>query len=380
MKKKIFIVAGEASGDYLGAKLIEALDLSSFEIQAIGGPLMAKAGAKIVQDYQKIALMGFFEVLIKIIPLLLFLNKVKKIIKKYKPDLIITIDSPSFNFRLIKSLKGLAPAIHYVAPSVWAYSPERVKIVKELYQGILLLFPFEVPYFNSMPHYLVGHPLLEVELILNSITLEERLKKDQNPKNIKITLLPGSRLMEIKNHLPILLEAAAKLLNQYKALDFYLITLPELEETLNNYLNTSPIKNKIHLISDSHEKKKILEKSSLGWVKSGTVTLDFLGSTVPAITFYKVSAITLFFLKKKLKISHFNLVNIINNDDILPELLQDNFTSDNLYKKTIELLENNNEREKIIRAYYRAYDKIYQEEKPSQKAAKIIESYVNKKF
>ena len=101
MKKKIFIVAGEASGDYLGAKLVEALNPDLFEIKALGGPLLKGAGAEIVANYQKLAVMGLTEVLKKIIPLWFFLRKIQKIIQKFKPDLIITIDSPGFNFRLI---------------------------------------------------------------------------------------------------------------------------------------------------------------------------------------------------------------------------------------------------------------------------------------
>jgi lipid-A-disaccharide synthase len=373
MKKKIFIVAGEASGDYLAAKVIEKLDPNLFDIKAVGGPLMAKAGAKILEDYSILAIMGLAELVTKIFSLWWFLKKIIKVVKEFEPDLLITIDSPGFNFRLVRACKGKFPALHYVAPSVWAYKPERAKIVEDLYQTILLLFPFEVPYFSSMSHFVVGPSLLEEELIISSISEEERLAREDSDE-IKICLLPGSREVEIKRHLPILLSAAEKMLIKFQdKVTFTLLTLPELEKTLTKLLETSPIKDKILLSSKRASNKKIREESSLAWVKSGTGTLDFLGATVPAITFYKVSPITFWFMKGKIKISHFNLVNIINNSNILPELIQDNFTADNLYNLTLELLDKKR-KESIIKAYYKAYNLIAQEEKPSHKAAKIIKN------
>jgi lipid-A-disaccharide synthase len=383
-KKKIFIVAGEASGDIIGANLIKSIGGSQYEIYGIGGDMMKDAGVKILFHFEKIAIIGLFEVLLNSFKLIKYMKQTIAEIIQYKPDLIITIDSPGFNFRIIKSLRNLLTfkAIHYVAPSVWAYGANRAQLVSNLYDHILLILPFEREYFTHMPHTFVGHPIVEDNsCLLRQISTEEVFMRDKtifNSKDWIITIMPGSRKSEIKKHITTLI-ATIQLLRQHfqgkQNIKFIFLTLPHLKNFLTNYMKDFSDIN-VMISSDVEKHNEIIQSSILGIVKSGTATMRFMANATPAITFYKVSPITAWIIRMKLKITKFNLCNIIMKSDILPECIQENFTTNNLFKECIKLISNYEKRLATIKLYLQVWQSLQQDEKPSIIAANIISKYL----
>ena len=385
-KKKIFIVAGEASGDIIGSNLIKSMASSEikYEVYGIGGDMMKAAGVKIFFHFEKIAIIGLFEVLLNYFKLVKCMKQTVSEIIKYKPDLIITIDSPGFNFRVIKSLRKLLnfKAIHYVAPTVWAYGEHRAQLVANLYQHILLILPFEVKYFEHMPHTFVGHPIVEDDTCLLKDHSREQILINESFKleidECIISILPGSRKSEIARHIETLIDTI-KLLNQEyknkKNLKFVFLTLPHLQGFLSDYLKGISDVN-IVISSEVEKHNEIIQNSILGIVKSGTATMRFMANATPAITFYKVSPISAWIIKRRLKISKFNLCNIIMKSDILPELMQEKFTVKNLFDNAVEIISNNEKRLQIINLYLEVWKALQQNEKPSQIAANIIFKYL----
>lgn len=382
-RKKVFIIAGEASGDILGAGLVRELLTAGYIVEGIGGEMMVSSGCKIVFHYEMIAVMGLLEVIPALFRIKKHMEIAIKSIMQFQPHVIITIDSPGFNFRLIKALKNKCKfnAIHYVAPTVWAYGANRVKIVESLYDHILLILPFEAKYFSNMQHTFVGHPMIED----NSCLLQRRQdinKIDQQKMERAIwdiSIMVGSRVGEIKRHIGIII-AWIELMRKEKynhVIQFHFLTLPHLVEFLHDNIKqyTDNFDN-IYINSDPSSHNKVIEQSILGLVKSGTATMRFMANGTPAITFYKVSRITAWIMKLRLKIDKFNLCNIITDSYILPELIQDSFKVNNLLVKSKELLTTS--RIDIINCYLKTWNMLKQDQLPSKKAAEIVKKYLYK--
>lgn len=379
-KKKVFIVAGEASGDTLGANLTRELLSISCAVNGIGGDAMSSIGCKISFHYEKIAVMGLLEVVPAIFRLRKYMKKAIQSIVEFQPDVVVTIDSPGFNFRLIKSLKKILKftAIHYVAPTVWAYGENRVKVVESLYNHILLILPFEAQYFGNMRHTFVGHPIIEdTSCLLNHTKniVELDTQKMQNT-TWNISIMVGSRVGEIIRHTHVIVEWINLMRTKYgKKVHFHFLTLPHLEQLLRDEINlcTNNLEN-IYINSDITTHNQIISKSILGIVKSGTATMRFMANGTPAITFYKVSKVTAWIMKLRLKIDKFNLCNIITDSHTLPELMQDNFDANNLFTKSQELLTTS--RVEIVNCYLKVWNMLKQDKLPSKKAAEIINQYL----
>lgn len=378
--KKIFIVAGEASGDIIGGNLVRVMRSKNHEIQirGIGGEMMAAAGVEITQHYKKIAVMGFIEILSHIFEIKRVMKETIAHIIKYKPDLIITIDSPGFNFRLIKALRKTLrfKSIHYVAPTVWAYNESRAKLVSELYDHILLILPFESQYFQFMPHTFVGHPIVEDKTcLLNHSFPDEILERDKSKldgSEWTISLLPGSRESEIKKHLKTLVDSAVLLKGTLKKdLVFKILTLPHLHSFIAEL--TRELKGiKLEIRSNTDEHNKIIQESVIGITKSGTATMRFMANCTPAITFYKISPISAWIIKRRLKISKFNLCNIIMESDVMPELMQDEFTAGKILERCMETLSDDETRANMINFYLETWQRLQQDVTPSEMAAKTV--------
>ena len=327
-KKKIFIIAGEVSGDQLGGILLGKLKKSNKAIiyYGIGGKKLSELGLKSIFPISKISLMGLIEIIPKV-PELLFLIKftVNKIIE-IQPDLIITIDAPGFNFRVLKKLKKLnvgIPNIHIVAPTVWAWKANRAKKISNYINNLFVLFPFEKKYFT--PHgiktYFIGHPLVET-IKSSKISNSEKKKK-------YISIFPGSRKNEIQYHLDLILES----LLEYNSRFIFVIVaaenqLPLIEEKIIKYKN----KLDIEIVLNSH-KEIIFNKSFVAVAVSGTITLELALYKVPFITVYRLNYLSYLFLKSIVFAKYITLVNIIFNKAIVPELIQNQFNKDNIKKK-----------------------------------------------
>ncbi len=379
-KKKLFIIAGETSGDIIGENLIKQLQDEDCIIKGVGGDLMKKAGCDILFHYDMIAVMGLSEVVSSYFKLMEYMKKTIDALMEFKPDLIITIDSPGFNFRLIKFIRRRLKfkAIHYVAPTVWAYNRKRVEVVKKLFDHILLILPFEKEYFKEMPHTFVGHPIVEDNSCLLQYS-QDILEKDNlklKSSTWDISIMVGSRKGEIKKHTKTIVEWINLMKITFKKdIKFHFLTQPHLEQLLRDEINlyTNNL-DKIFINSEVNSHNEIIEKSVLGIVKSGTATMRFMANGTPVITFYKVSKITAWIMKRKLKIDKFNLCNIITNSRTIPELIQDDFYPIKLLVKSTALLTSS--RENILNCYLQTWNTLKQDQLPSKKAGEIVKKYL----
>ena len=351
---KIFLSAGEASGDNLGAELTTSLKKEGknrYEFYGIAGHSMQKAGnIKSIFPIQELYVTGYFEVIPKLFKILFRLLQTAFFIKKLKPHVIITIDAPGFNFLLVKLIRFLklnTYIIHYVAPTVWAYKPERAAKCAKLFDYMMVIFPFEKKYFDEvgLKCSYVGNPTIDK---IKSYTDEQKIQIKQRygllDKKI-ISIMPGSRNNELKYHLPILKTFIQKMNDGHDDLCFIIHTLDNIEDQIKKYFR---IKN-VMISKDEMEKRELGNISDLIICKSGTSVLESVAKIIPIIAFYKMNSLTAYLVKKKLKIKYVTICNIIMNKAIIPELLQENFTTQNLSNETQKLLYNSKESKKQIK-------------------------------
>ena len=376
-KAKIFIVAAEPSGDLIGAKLIKALkNRIDLDTIGIGGEKMINSGFKSIYSIQDFSVMGYAEVLTKIPLILIRMNQIIKAIQHFKPDIIITIDAPSLNFRIIRKLRKInalknIKVIQYVAPTVWAYKAERVNEVAELYDHIITILPFEKPYFAGIPCTYSGHPAMEDQLP-NKSKQEIRSYYGYDKDCKLITIAMGSRMTEIKMHMPIIIEAMKKMIEQN--ISFFIPTLSNLYNKIIECLQQSGLSKYCKVSIDSIEKKEIMYASDAAIVKSGTIAMECSLMKVPMIMFYKVSSISAFIINRKINIKFFNILNLISDKEIIPELIQDKFTADRIYNELQNLLYDDPYSQ--ISNLEKAIKQLEIENKPSEIAADVILRYL----
>ena len=339
--KKIFILTGEPSGDKLASTVISKLKLENPEIEylSVGGTHLKNLGIKSIYNLKEITYLGFTSVLLNIFKINSKINKTVEEIIKFSPDILLSVDSPDFTLRVaerVKRINSNIKTIHYVAPQVWVWRKNRVKKIKKFIDHILLLFEFEKKYFDeeNIKNTFVGHPLIERNQN-NKTVIENILPKD---KKI-ISLFPGSRNSETNVLLPILLEFV-KLMNQkHNEYFFYIHATEE-----NKNLILQQIKNfnfdNIDIVSEENIKSKILSKSIFAVSKSGTVSLQICNFNVPSIIIYKLSFINFMIFKMLVNVKFANIINIINNREVIPELLQKECNADEIYRSVIYFLKN----------------------------------------
>ena len=346
MAKKIFMIAGEDSGDNVGASLIKKIREKTPDIiiNGIGGNSMQSQGLKSLFPMKEISLMGFLEILPHLPNLIKRINQTTSEIIDQNPESVVTIDSPGFNFRVVKKLrkKGFkGKVIHAVAPSVWAYKPERAKKCAKLFDHMLCILPWEPPYFKKegLEATFIGHPLFE-EIKYIGETEKNLLKEKYNIKKEEklISLLPGSRKSEIKKLIPIYIETAKLLLKEIPNLKFAILATETLEEEVKKHLSKFPKGTVIE--SDKEEKRKILQISDAGIVKSGTISLEVAALGCPHLICYKVNPISAWLVKKMINIDFVNLINISANKEIIPELLQEKCRPKNITTEVLKILDN----------------------------------------
>jgi lipid-A-disaccharide synthase len=316
---KIYIIAGEASGDLHGSNLITALKQHEpdIELRAWGGSKMEKAGATVVKYYHDLAFMGFVEVLKNLIPILKNFKLAKKDILSFAPDYLILIDYPGFNLRMAKwAHKNKIPVIYYILPQIWAWNERRIKYIEKYTQTRLAILPFEQAYYrtkNVSVHY-VGHPL--VEHIENFKKLNAGViasNENQTEQKTIIALLPGSRIQEIKKHVPLLIP----LVQKNPSLHFELALAPGLPDKMRHYLldafpnNFSITENTYHLLS----------KAKCAVVCSGTATLETALFNVPQIVFYRTNLFNYLIAKLLIKVKYISLVNLILQKPLVTEVI-----------------------------------------------------------
>jgi lipid-A-disaccharide synthase len=320
----IVIVAGEASGDILGAGLMRALlkQRPDLVFEGIGGPLMIALGFTSLVPMERLSIMGLVEVLGRLPELLLLRRRLTKRYTQRPPLAMIGIDAPDFNLVLETQLKANnVPTVHYVSPSVWAWREERVFIVAKACHRVLALLPFELPYYerHQIPATFVGHPLADV---IPGVLTQSQARDDLQLKDQPVlALLPGSRAMEVKQLAADFLSAAAIVQTQNPQLQLVLAAANQLrEKQLETLLQGFPELKVTLVLGQSH---LVLAAADAVLVASGTATLETLLFEKPMLVCYRLSPLSYRLFKRKLKVPFVSLPNLLAGQKIVEELLQD---------------------------------------------------------
>jgi lipid-A-disaccharide synthase len=345
---KIFFLAGEHSGDVLGAGLLRSLkELGVTEFSGIGGPLMREQGLKSLVPMDELCVMGLLEVLWQLPRLLKLIDAVVEEIEKFNPDVLVTIDLPDFNFQVAKRLKKRgncnARIVHYVAPSVWAWRPGRAKKVAAFLDGLICLFPNEPPYFTK--HHLraefVGHPLIEHDPQENN-GAGFRQKFSIPPDAPVLGVFFGSRVREIEEHAEILVDTVNVIIEQYPDLNLIIPTVPELEYEVRKVAST--IKNPAFVLLNPDDKWDEFAACNVAVAVSGTVGLELAYMGVPHVVIYKMHPVSWILVKLLVKSKYAHIANILMDEPVIPEYLQKKADVLEISKGILKLFKDENER------------------------------------
>lgn len=345
---RLYIIAGEASGDLHGSNLLAALKEinPAIETRCWGGDLMNKEGATIVKHISELAFMGFVEVLFNLRTILKNIDFCKKDILEFKPDILVLIDYPGFNLRIAEWAKKNNIIVHYyISPQVWAWKQSRVYKIKRSVDKMYTILPFEKAFYQNFDYTTeyVGHPLLdEIEKhAQHSIDKTEFLSKNNLSDLPIIALLPGSRKQEIHVKLPIMLAAVKDL----KTHQIVIAGAP------NQSLDMYQAFESLGITIIFGQTYNLLSFSELAVVTSGTATLETALFTVPQVVCYKGSWISYFIARTLIKIKYISLVNLIMDKLVVKELIQQECTASNIRQEIELLIENNSYRNEMITNY-----------------------------
>lgn len=379
---KVFLVAGEPSGDLLASRLMRALreekgaDVSFI---GVGGETMQQEGLTSLFDIKDLAVMGFFEILPHLKVILGHIKTTLDEIERQKPDIVITVDSWSFSKQIhlgIKKRNLNVKHIHYVAPQVWAWKEKRARQIKNWVDHLLMLLPFEEKYFApyGMSMTYVGHPVTEGGADKGDASSFCK-KYGIDDKALVMTLLPGSRKSEIKYLLPVFYQVVKRLKEKYPELSVVIPTVKTVEQKVRDTVSAWEVDTKVVL--GEKERYSAFAASRFAVAASGTVSLELAMSKTPHLIAYKLNAVTAFLARHLLKIKYVNLVNILADKEIIPELLQENCNSDKIVE-TVELLLGESGEKQIELASEQmkklGADDVYL---PSRKAAKEVLRIIN---
>ena len=375
--KKIFILTGETSGDKLASKVISKIKekYNDIEYLSVGGSYLNSLGIRSIFNLKEITYIGFTSVILNLFKIKKKIDYTVDEIIKFNPDILFSVDSPDFTLRVAEKIKKINPkikTIHYVAPQVWVWREGRIKKFKNFLDHILLLFNFEKKYFDkeNINNTFVGHPLVEKQNfqktdISNLIDTSKKI----------ISVFPGSRLSELKLLLPILIKSIKLLSNKFKNLQFIFHSTLEKKDFIKNFISKNNIEN-VDVISDDKIKDLILSKSIFAISKSGTVSLEICSHKIPSIIIYKMNFINFMIVKFLVKIRFANIINIINDREIIPELIQKECNPDEIYKSVTYLLKNPDLMKEQIEQCQKTLDEIKSKTSSADEAAKVVLSYL----
>lgn len=325
---KLYIIAGEASGDLHGSNLIKALKAQAPHIQCRvwGGDLMQEAGGELVKHYRDLAFMGFAEVLKNLCTIFRNIAFCKKDIRQFQPDALVLIDYPGFNLRIAKWARqqGLK-VIYYISPQIWAWHTSRVHDIKRDVSKMLVILPFERDFYQKygVQVEFVGHPLLDALGQLPTSGLRP-------PTDNLIVLLPGSRRQEVQRILPRMLEITTDF-PEYEFVVAGASSLPQsfYSAYLENYPRVQWVQGQTY---------DLLRRAKAALVKSGTSTLETALLDLPEVVCYAGSPVSFFIAKRLVKVKYISLVNLIMDRPLVRELIQDELNSTNLKAALAEIL------------------------------------------
>lgn len=413
----ILISAGEASGEMYGAQLMEALRgaaeqktaklrsvgqpelVPALKFFGVGGERMRAAGCETVVDAKDLSVVGITEILSHLPKIWSLFQRLIREADRRKPDLAIVIDSPAFNWRVAREMKKRGiPTIYYVAPQFWAWRQGRVRLIRDYTDKALVIFPFEEKFYRErgVDATFVGHPL--AELPSPAISREDYAKQfNLDPAQHWITLMPGSRVKEVRMNLPTILESAALLGANY---EFLLPVAPTLDRDflINMMRNRKPqaLKRRdasvdsaarvnsrpsrqINGITLVPESLPALYHSRAGIIASGTATVEAAMMNLPFVMVYRVSPLTYLLGKPRVKVPRFAMVNLIAEEEVVPELVQHDFTAANVVARMLEILPDGPARTRMLEGLSRVQARLRVPETasghaqhPADRAAEII--------
>jgi len=347
-KPCVAIIAGEASGDQHGAKLVGAMQKRRPELFfcGIGGPALKQAGVRIVLDAAELTVVGITEVFSKIPGIWKGMGLIKKLLKSLKPDLLILIDFPDFNLHIAAGAKKLGiPVLYYISPQIWAWRRGRGKRIGKLVDHMAVILPFEEQYYREfdVPVTFVGHPLLDDVLPPAGQTLKVGL---QDPP--VIGLVPGSRENEVTRLLPLMLAAGDILKQRRKQVKFMISRAVSVErELIQTIVKRHPGWENAEVVSDGVE--RVFKRCDGIVAASGTVTLQAAIYGTPLVIVYKVSPVSAWLARVLVRVPNVGLVNLVAGRELAPELLQDDATGDNIARAIENMLDHEDELNQLRR-------------------------------
>ena len=374
----IFVVAGEASGDFLGANLMRGLKAVRPDIHfhGVGGKQMQAEGLSSLFPMEELSVMGVAEVLPRLFTILKRIAQTAKAAVKLKPHVVVTIDSPDFCFRVVKKIKSKnknIPCVHYVAPSVWAWRPKRAETVSKFLDHILTLLPFEPPYFeqHGLGATFVGHPIVE-QVSSRGDGGRFRVKYGLKPNQPVFCLLPGSRMSELSRLLEKFSEAADIVLRRRHQAVIVIPTLPHLKPFIEKFFvgkGINPI-----LVTDDSDKYDCFAAGTVALAASGTVTLELAMADTPHIIAYKLNPASAWIARHLIKTPYVNLINILLRRPVVPELLLEDCEPAPMSKALLTLMDDKEARAQQLLDFRQALIKIGLSDPltPGEKAANAV--------
>jgi lipid-A-disaccharide synthase len=358
----LLIVAGENSGDRYGAEVVREFKKRHAEIAffGVGGERLAQEGVELCSSVKELNAVGIFEVIMRLPQIRRVFNRLMKEVEARNPTAAVLIDSPDFNLRLAKKIhKAGIPVLYYISPTVWAWRSGRLKTIKKVVTRMCLIFPFEKRLYDErgIPAVFVGHPLKH--RVSAGLSRDQFLSKYALPRDgYLVTLLPGSRRTEIKNHLPVLIEAARRLRAEIPV--HFLLVLAESVERdyLDRFLPRGESGVDV-LTADGYD---AIAQADLVLSSCGTANLETALLGTPLIAFYRLSPLTYYPFHRLVRIRAYSIVNILAAKTVVPELIQGRFTAARLVDETKALLFSKEKRARMREEFRRVAGLLGQEE------------------
>ena len=332
--RRLLLSCGEASGDLYAAALTRELRslAPAIEVAGLGGPRFAEAGGRLLADYRGVAVTGLTEAIPKLPESLRTIRRLTGVAREWRPDALIVIDFPDFNFRLARRIKRLGvPVVYYISPQVWAWRPGRLKTLREIADRILVIFPFEEAIYREagLPVQFVGHPL--VELAQASSGRDAFLARHQLQSGAPtVAILPGSRANEVRRILPPLAAAADLIAARLPGVQFVIARAGHLDDRL-----FAPASGRTIV---EGETDAALAAADLALVASGTATVQAALHDTPMVVVYRLSPLTYALGRRFVKLDTFAMVNLIAGERIVPELIQEAFTPETVAAEALSIL------------------------------------------
>jgi lipid-A-disaccharide synthase len=332
----VMVVAGEVSGDIHAGNMLAELRRQRPDINAfgVGGERLAAAGLELVASTDELAHMGLIEVLRELPRIRQIMRRLIEEAERRRPSVAVLVDSPDFNLRLAARLQTLAiPVVLYVSPQLWAWRRSRVRVVRRVAREVLCILPFEVPFYEAhgVRARFVGHPLVD------EIDRVNLLDRTSLPERGKLAMLPGSRGMEVRQLLPVMLKTL-QVMPPSLVTTAVLVEAPGMEAEIDAVLGDSAIDSRIRRVRGEARRQE-LSNCELAWTASGTATLECALLDVPMVVGYRLQPVSYALAKLLVRVPHVALVNLIVGRSLVPELLQKDWCADRLAAVTSEIFE-----------------------------------------